>query len=181
MAAVASAASETPSFYYDMQAVTGVDVPLDVLLEEALDRVPTLAGAKYTNSDLVTLTRARQVGEGLQILMGRDEMLLDALVTGVTGAVGSTYNYAATVYQRIRAAMAAGDVEAAARANAEVAQFIEALLEVGVLPGGKAIMGWMGVAVGTPRPPHDTLTPEEAAAFHAAIKDMDIFARPLRP
>jgi N-acetylneuraminate lyase len=179
--AVASAAPETSAFYYDMQSVTGVDVPLDVLLSTAVERVPTLAGAKYTGGDLATLARARRVSDDLQILMGRDEMLLDALATGVTGAVGSTYNYAAPVYQRIRAAMATGDSEAAGRANVEVAQFIEVLLDVGVLPGAKAIMKWMGVDVGSPRPPNDTLTPERAASFHAAIKDMDIFARPLRP
>jgi N-acetylneuraminate lyase len=181
MAAVASAAARTPAFYYDMQAVTGIDVPLDVLLSKAVERVPTLAGAKYTNSDLAALARAQLVSGELQILMGRDEMLHDALAAGVKGAVGSTYNYAAPVYQRIRAAMAAGDSEAARKANVEVAQFIEVLLDVGVLPGAKAIMRWMGVDVGTPRPPHDTLTQEDAAKFHAAIKDMDIFARPLRP
>ena len=74
---VAAAAPDTPLLYYDMEAVTGIDVPLDDVLEEAQKRVPTLAGAKYTNADLATLTRGRCIsGDGLQMLMGRDEMLI---------------------------------------------------------------------------------------------------------
>ncbi len=181
MADVTAAAPDTPSLYYDMTAVTGLDVPLDLLLEAAIDAVPTLAGAKYTNSDLSTITRAQQVSPKLQVLMGRDEMLLGAIATGVKGAVGSTYNYAAPVYHRIRDAVASGDLDAAQQANVEAVMFVKALLTVGVLPGAKAIMGWMGVDVGTPRPPHDTLTDHDAAAFHAAVKDMPVFARPLVP
>jgi len=179
--AVASAAPTTSAFYYDMAALTGIDVPLDVLLDVAIDRVPTLAGAKYTNADLATLTRAQQVSRDLQILMGRDEMLFEALTLGVKGAVGSTYNYAAPIYGRIRDAVAREDVEAARAANMEVARFVKALHQTGVLSGAKAIMGWMGVDVGKPRPPHDTLDATAAAAFHAAISDMQIFARPLPP
>lgn len=179
--AVSSAAPTTSAFYYDMEAVTGIDVPLDQLLEVAIDRVPTLAGAKYTNADLATLTRAQQVSDGVQILMGRDEMLLGALACGVKAAVGSTYNYAAPVYQRIFDAVAQGDLDAARVANVEAVMFVKALLAAGVLPGAKAIMGWMGVDVGGPRPPHNTLDTNAARAFHGTIANMHVFARPLQP
>jgi N-acetylneuraminate lyase len=174
--AVASAAPNTSAFYYDMPTVTGVDVPLDVLLKAAMARVPTLAGAKFTHTDLATLTRAMQVSSTLQVLMGRDEMLLGALATGVTAAVGSTYNYAAPAYQRIINAVERGDLAEAQRANVEVVQFIEALVEAGVLQGGKAIMGWMGVNVGEPRPPYEQFDKEP---FHATVAGMPVFARPL--
>ncbi len=179
--AVSSAAPRTSAFYYDMETVTGIDVPLDQLLEIAIDRVPTLAGAKYTNADLATLTRAQQVSNDVQILMGRDEMLLGALACGTKAAVGSTYNYAAPVYQRIFDAMAKGDLDAARLANVEAVMFVKALLKAGVLPGAKAIMRWMGVDVGRPRPPHDTLDPDSARAFHEAIANMPVFARSLQP
>lgn len=179
---VADSAPATPCMYYDMQALTGIDLPLDLVLEHARTRVPTLAGAKYTNTDLATLTRARLVGDGdLQVLMGRDEMLLGAMATGVQGAVGSTYNYAAPVYQRIAAAIERGDLEAARVANVEVVRFVRELLKVGVLPGAKAIMRWMGVDVGHPRPPHAGLGADESRAFYDAIRTMPIFARELNP
>ena len=179
--AVAAAAPLTPCMYYDMPSFTGIDIALDLLLDEAGPRVPTLAGAKYTHSDLATLTRARQCCNGrLQILMGRDEMLLGALATGVKAAVGSTYNYAAPVYQRIVEAVDQCDLDAARVANDQVVMFVKALVRVGVLPGAKAIMRAMGVDTGRPRPPHDTLTEAAAEAFIESVRDMPIFARPLK-
>jgi N-acetylneuraminate lyase len=121
------------------------------------------------------------VSDGVQILMGRDEMLLGALACGVKAAVGSTYNYAAPVYQRIFDAVAQGDLDAARVANVEAVMFVKALLAAGVLPGAKAIMGWMGVDVGGPRPPHNTLDTNAARVFHGTIANMRVFARPLQP
>ncbi|MCH2135982.1 MAG: dihydrodipicolinate synthase family protein [Phycisphaerales bacterium] len=179
---VAEAAGATPLFYYDMPSLTGIDVPLDELLETAMDALPTLAGAKYTNEDLATLTRAMTVGEGrCQMLMGRDEMLLGALAIGIRGAVGSTYNYAAPVYQRIRSAFDSGDMAAARAANVDAVMFVRELVRIGVLDGAKAIMGWMGVDVGRPRSNETGPSDGALAAFHDAVAQMDVFARPLSP
>ena len=80
-----------------------------------------LASVRRAIATAIRGSRARRlkIFMRLQILMGRDEMLLGALATGVKGAVGSTYNYAAPVYQRIRAAVASGNFDAAVEANVE--------------------------------------------------------------
>src|SRR5438067_649712 len=81
------------------------------------DRIPNLAGLKFTNSDLATFQRLLRLRDGrFDVVWGFDEYLLAALALGAEGAVGSTYNFAAPLYHRIIAALAKGDL-AAARAE----------------------------------------------------------------
>ena len=63
------------------------------------DRIPNLAGIKFTNPDLVSYRRSLDVaGERFDLPWGIDEALLGALATGARGAVGSTYNWAPKLY-----------------------------------------------------------------------------------
>ena len=56
-------------------------------------------GIKFTNNDLMTLQECLAL-DGFDIVFGYDELLLAGLTLGVKGAVGSTYNFAAPLYQR---------------------------------------------------------------------------------
>src|SRR5262249_5188945 len=103
--AVARAAPGLPFYYYDIPALTGVRVPAAELLAIASERVPTLAGAKFTNPDLAAYQRCLQAAGGrFDVPWGLDECLLAALAVGASGAVGSTYNFAAPLYRRLLAA-----------------------------------------------------------------------------
>ena len=53
-AAIASAAPDTPFYYYDIPALTGINLSPEEFLNEAPARIPNLAGIKYTNADLMT-------------------------------------------------------------------------------------------------------------------------------
>ncbi len=69
---------------------------------ELVSRAPTFRGVKYTNPDLCELQRTLSFGDGaFDILWGTDEALLAGLSLGCRGAVGSTYNFAAPIYQRV--------------------------------------------------------------------------------
>ena len=93
---VAAAAPGTPFYFYDIPSMTGVSFPMVDFLELAADRIPTLAGLKFTNPDLTTFQRILRVRGGrFDVLWGTDEYLLAALTLGGRGAVGSTYNLAA--------------------------------------------------------------------------------------
>src|SRR5207249_6807904 len=101
-AELASAAPETPFYFYDIPVMTGVAFPMTDFLEQAPARVPTLAGVKFTNLDLMTYQRLLRVGGGrFDVLFGFDEQLLAAVVLGARGAVGSSYNFAAPLYNRL--------------------------------------------------------------------------------
>jgi dihydrodipicolinate synthase/N-acetylneuraminate lyase len=73
------------------------------------------------------------------MLFGRDEILLSALALGARGAVGSTYNPIAPIYQRLMAALDAGDLVAARREQARARECVELPSVLGGLPAGKAV------------------------------------------
>ena len=115
---VAAAAPGVPFYLYDIPVLTGVSLPTAEFLDPAADRIPTLAGVKYTNIDLVTLQECLAVRGGrFDVVFGYDEMLLAGLALGVKGAIGSTYNFAAPLYQRLLRAFESGDLAAARRCS----------------------------------------------------------------
>src|SRR5204863_5946098 len=50
---IAAAAPETPFYYYDIPPLTGVNLSMPDFLALAPARIPTLAGIKFSNSDLM--------------------------------------------------------------------------------------------------------------------------------
>src|SRR6478609_1126931 len=100
-AAIAGEAPDLPFYYYDIPSMTGVTLPMDRFLREAPARIPSLAGVKYSNPDLVMYRKCLDIaGRRLDLPWGTDEALLAALATGARGAVGSTYNWAPRLYIR---------------------------------------------------------------------------------
>src|SRR5712675_1058537 len=97
-------------------------------------------------------------GGRFDIPWGTDEYLLAALAVGATGAVGSTYNFAAPLYHRLMAAFARGDLAAARAEQYRSVQLVGVLIEFGFLAASKAVMGLLGIDVGPARLPHANLT-----------------------
>jgi N-acetylneuraminate lyase len=110
-AAIAAEAPATPFYYYDIPVLTGVSFPMEAFLDQAPARIPSLAGIKFTNPDLVSYRRSLDVaGDRFDLPWGVDETLLAALATGARGGVGSTYNWAPKLYQDLIAAYHRGDL-----------------------------------------------------------------------
>ncbi len=176
---VASAAN-APFYYYDIPNMTGVSLRMDHFLEAAARQIPTFNGLKYTNPDLMTLQTCLHFDNGAyDILFGCDEILLTGLALGAQGAIGSTYNYAAPVYQRVMRAMQQGDLPAARRAQLEAVELIRAQQEFGVIAAGKAIMNMMGIPCGPTRSPLHALSCEESRQLYERVRHLDVFLRPL--
>lgn len=175
---VASAAPELPFYYYHIPSITGVHCKVSDFLAIAADRIPNLAGIKYTFEDLEDYERCLKFHDGrLEILFGRDEMLLSALALGARGAVGSTYNFAAPLYQAVIAAHERGDVQRAAELQAVAAAMTTALGDSGVqlIAAFKWLMGRVAVDCGPPRLPLRQPTAEQAAALEARLQQTGIF------
>ncbi len=153
-AAIAEQAPQTPFYYYDIPVLTGVCLPMDRFLEEAPHRIPTLAGIKFTNPDLVSYRRSLEVaGERFDLPWGVDETLLAALATGARGGVGSTYNWAAHLYRNLIGAFDHGDLEDARAFQTTAIQMIDAIAATGFLGTAKALMARLGVPLGPARLP----------------------------
>ena len=113
-APIAAEAEPLPFYFYDIPAMTGVRLKMSEFLYQARFKIPTLCGLKYSNDDLLELQECVRLEQGaFDVLFGSDECLLAGLCLGVRGGVGSTYNFAAPVYQRLRQAFDKHDLETA--------------------------------------------------------------------
>ncbi|MFO0930079.1 MAG: dihydrodipicolinate synthase family protein [Gemmataceae bacterium] len=174
---VAGAAPALPFYFYDIPVLTGVQLPMPEFLAVAADRIPTLAGIKFTNSDLMAYQKCLNAGAGaFDIPWGVDEYLLAALALGATGAVGSTYNFAAPVYHRLIAAFESGDLATARAEQLRSVQLIDLLAGYGYMAGAKAVMGFLGLDVGPARLPNMNLTPEQVKRLRASLERLGFFA-----
>jgi N-acetylneuraminate lyase len=170
-AQVADAAPRLPFYYYHMPAMTGADCSMHDFLKVASRRIPNLAGIKFTHENLMDYTRCLSFEESrFNILFGRDEILLAALATGATGAVGSTYNYMPSIYHRMIEAFNAGDIENARRFQFMAIQVIAVMSRHGGLPAGKAIMKMIGIDCGPVRSPLQNLSP---VALESLTRELD--------
>jgi len=170
-AAVAAAAPETPYFYYHIPVLTGVRHDMVRFCERATARIPTFAGLKFTDENLMEFGNCAELGGGrLNMLWGRDEILLAGLATGAHGAIGSTFNYSAPAYTPVIAAFERGDMPSARRAMTRARNCVQVLVDYGGLPAGKAMLKLTGIDCGPVRLPLKTLSDERVTAMRAALE-----------
>jgi N-acetylneuraminate lyase len=174
---IAAAAPATPFYFYDIPPFTGVNLPTPEFLAQARERIPTLAGLKFSNSDLMAFQLClRAPGGPWTVPFGCDEFLLAALALGATCAVGSTYNFAAPIYTRLIAAFERGDLATARDEQFRSARLVQTLARHGFMGAAKALMGMLGVEVGPARLPHTNPTPEQRAQLRQELDAMGFFA-----
>lgn len=176
VADVASAAPQTPFYFYDIPSMTSVVYSMPDFLARAGNRVPTLAGIKFTNADMMAYQRCLHAEDGRwDVPWGIDEALLAALAMGATGAVGSTYNFAAPIYHRLMTAFQSGDLERARQEQFRSVRLIQLLFGYGYMAAAKAVMGMLGVPVGPARLPNDRLAPEQVARLRTELEQLGFF------
>jgi N-acetylneuraminate lyase len=175
-AGIAAAAPDTPFYFYDIPALTGVNFPMPEFLAQAADRIPTLAGLKFTNADLMAYQLCLHAEGGrFDVPYGFDEWLLAALALGAQGAVGSTYNFAAPLYHRLIGAFQAGDLATARWEQFRSVQLIQLLAGYGYMGAAKAVMGMVGVDVGPARLPHGNPTAAQVKELRARLEVLGFF------
>ena len=167
---VARAAPGLPFYHYDIPALTGVQFSMEEFLETAPARIPNLRGIKFTNQDLMAYQLALRAGGGrFDLPWGCDEFFLAALALGAQGAVGSTFNFAPGIYQRMQQAFARGDLETARAEQFRSVQLVKVLAKRGYMGCAKALMVHLGVPVGPARLPNAN---PDAAAVKAMLDEL---------
>lgn len=176
MAAIASAAPNTPFYYYNIPTLTGVGMDMISFLQKAEDLIPNLAGIKYTASTLHEYQACLNYKNGkFDILFGYDEMLLPALAVGAKGAIGSTYTFAAPLYLQVMKLYEAGKSQQAAAIQLHSVNMVRELVKYPPIPAQRAIMKMEGFDLGTCRLPLEPLTVKEANEFKVSLEAMDFF------
>ena len=175
-ALVAASAPNLPFYYYHMPEATGVNFNMAEFLRVASGRIPNLGGIKFTYYDLKNYLEAVSFDpQRFPVLYGRDETLLAGLALGAKGAIGSTYNYAAPIYQRMMRAFAAGDMTEARRQQLLSVKMIDVIIRYGGLPAGKAAMKLIGLDCGGMRLPLRALDAAAEPRFKADMEAAGFF------
>jgi N-acetylneuraminate lyase len=176
LAEIAGGAPKLPFYYYHIPELSGVHANTVDLLQQAPARISNFAGIKFTAPFVNELQTLVAVSNGrFDILFGRDEMLLSGLAGGATGAVGSTYNFAAPIYVKVIAAFQRGDVEEARRLQGQAVAMVNAILPYRGHAGLKAAMALIGLDCGPSRLPIIPLKPEETESLRRELEAIGFF------
>ncbi len=164
--AVANAVPDMPFYYYHIPVLTGVGFAMYDLLREVNGRASNFAGVKYTHEDFMDfLSCMNYENRKYDMLWGRDENILAALAIGAKGSVGSTFNYAAPLYQELINAFERGDLETARRKQQQSIDMIRLLGKYGGIATGKAYMKLLGLDCGGFRLPVKNMNPAQFESF----------------
>jgi N-acetylneuraminate lyase len=108
-----------------------------------------------------------------EMMWGRDENMLSALVLGTKSAIGSTYNYAAPLYLNLIEAYKQGNMEKARALQQQSIDMIRLLGKYGGIATGKAFMKAISVDCGEFRLPVKNMSDQDFIAFTEDLKAID--------
>lgn len=172
--AIADEVPDMPFYYYHIPVLTGVDFPMLDLLKAVDGYVSNFAGVKYTHEDFMDFLSCMNYKDGeYDMLWGRDENMLSALVLGAQGSVGSTFNYAAPLYSQLISAFDLGDLESARRLQQQSIDMIRLLGKYGGIATGKAYMKLLGMNCGEFRLPVKNISKDEFDYFKKDVEQLN--------
>ncbi len=176
MGEVAGGAPNLPFYYYHIPSLTGSNIDMGEFLIQGGDQISNLVGLKYTDTKLFEFQHCLELQAGrFDVVWGCDEMLLGALATGAQAAIGSTYNIAAPLYQRLIDAFATGDI---AQARICQSRSIEMIRTIGRYPfhsAMKAILQMLGYEVGGCRLPQGKLSATNVETLRQELDAIGFF------
>ncbi|WP_138204823.1 N-acetylneuraminate lyase [Haloimpatiens lingqiaonensis] len=143
---------------YSIPFLTGVNITLNQFAE--LFENEKVIGVKFTAADFYLLERLRKAFPNKLIFSGFDEMLLPAVVSGVDGAIGSTFNVNGKRAKEIFELGRKGEIEKAYQVQHVTNDLIEGILSNGLYQTIKEILKDKGVDAGYCRQPMKKLNEE---------------------
>ena len=154
-------AVDLPMLVYNIPGYSGEQVGAKRLIQMLADE--RVLGLKHSSPDYFELTQIKAACPDKIAYNGCDETFLQGLCAGADGGIGSTYNFLADRYLRIRSAFLAGDLAAARQEQLVCSSIVEKLMRVGVMAGQKEILCQLGLDFGTCRAPFQPLGNEQKA------------------
>ncbi len=159
-----AATTELPMIVYEIPLRTGRPLPIE-LLERILD-LPNVAGIKFTSTDFYKLALLRRHRPEKVYYFGFDEIFTGAAALGIDGGIGTTYNLFGRLYMAIWNSFRDGNLAKAQELQALSQEFVELLLQTGVLPGMKTALNIAaGVNCGPTRAPLASQHPDPASVL----------------
>lgn len=135
---------------------------LSVNLLKKLFEIDNITAIKWTSSNFFDLMLLKDVTHGeCSIMNGLDEMLICGLAAGADGGIGTSYNILLPYFKKILHAFRCADIQEARRLQTDCSRIIHILIEYNVIAATKAVLTYMGFAVGHPAFPQEVFSPEK--------------------
>ncbi|HDI6707735.1 N-acetylneuraminate lyase [Staphylococcus aureus] len=144
-------ATQNNMIIYAIPDLTGVNISIEQFSE--LFNHEKIVGVKYTAPNFFLLERIRKAFPDKLILSGFDEMLVQATISGVDGAIGSTYNVNGRRARKIFDLARQGQIQEAYQLQHDSNDIIETVLSMGIYPTLKEILRHRGIDAGLPKRP----------------------------
>ncbi|MDW4262849.1 N-acetylneuraminate lyase [Staphylococcus saprophyticus] len=157
---------------YAIPDLTGVNISIEQFGE--LFNHERIIGVKYTAPNFFLLERIRKAFPDKLILSGFDEMLVQASVSGVDGAIGSTYNVNGVRARQIFEKAQNGNIAEAYEIQHETNNIIENVLSMGIYSTLKEILASRGIDGGVPKRPFKPFNEANRSKLDKLIKDYNL-------
>jgi 4-hydroxy-tetrahydrodipicolinate synthase len=149
---IARTLPEMPIILYNIPQVVDAYLPRRVV--EDLADIPNVVGLKDSSGNLTyTMEILEYAGDRINVLIGHDEVVLNALAGGASGMILASAQVYPEVWQAVFQAVRRGDLETARALQRQVQKLSRIFCRYG---GGVAIkqaLKMMGVDAGRPRSP----------------------------
>lgn len=165
-------ATQNNLIIYAIPDLTGVNISIEQFGE--LFNHEKIIGVKYTAPNFFLLERIRKAFPDKLILSGFDEMLVQAAVSGVDGAIGSTYNVNGVRARQIFEKAQNGNIAEAYEIQHETNNIIENLLSMGIYSTLKEILASRGIDGGVPKRPFKPFNEANRSKLDKLIKDYNL-------
>jgi N-acetylneuraminate lyase len=142
--------------YYFPDAGSG---PLSLSQLDAICALPGVAGVKFTDYDLYTLSFL--IRSGSVVFNGRDEVLCAGLLMGASGGIGSIYNIRPSWFVELYRHARESRWKEARAVQDRINDLIRILLGFPFMPALKQVMAWEGIECGGAMRPRLPLTQEQ--------------------
>lgn len=165
-------ATQNNLIIYAIPDLTGVNISIEQFGE--LFNHEKIIGVKYTAPNFFLLERIRKAFPDKLILSGFDEMLVQAAVSGVDGAIGSTYNVNGVRARQIFEKAQNGNIAEAYEIQHETNNIIENVLSMGIYSTLKEILASRGIDGGVPKRPFKPFNETNRSKLDKLIKDYNL-------
>ncbi|MGH7979648.1 MAG: dihydrodipicolinate synthase family protein, partial [Limisphaerales bacterium] len=168
-----------PLFLYNMPQLTKVAFDLDTL-RRAMDE-PRIVGLKDSSGNMVYFHRVARLlprRPDWSLLIGPEELLLDAVFAGGHGGVSGGANLFPRLYVRLFEAARIGDISRARVLHGAVMQIRDSLYHVGrhpssIIKGLKCALSCQGICDDFMAEPFHRFRAEEREVIHQRLKEIE--------
>jgi 4-hydroxy-tetrahydrodipicolinate synthase len=149
---IAKALPEMPIILYNIPQVVDAYLPRRVI--EDLADIPNIVGLKDSSGNLTyTMEILEYAGDRINVLIGHDEVVLNALAGGASGMILASAQVYPEIWRGVLDAVQQGNLEVARRLQRQVQKLSRIFCRYGGGVAVKQALKMMGVNAGRPRGP----------------------------